>query len=122
MVRICLTHREWHCWKGWHYWRKCATVRMGFETLFLAAFKTNFCLPSKQYIEVSASPVPCLARCCHAPALMIMYCTSEGISQPHLNIVSYKSCLFMVSLHSNEILRHTPYCFHLVTIISVNMF
>ena len=37
-----------------------------FEILLLAAWKTHFCLPSDQDVELSAPPVPCLPGCYHA--------------------------------------------------------
>ena len=42
------------------------------------------------------------------PALMIMDCKdSEPVSQPQLNVVIYKNCLVMVSVHSSKTLRQS---------------
>jgi hypothetical protein len=38
---------------------------------------------------------------------MIVYRTSEPVSQPQLNIVLVSAALFMVSFHSSKILRHS---------------
>ena len=78
---------------------------MGFKILILAAWKTVLsCLPSEQYIELSAPPVPCLPGCCHVPALMIIDWTSEPISQIQLNVVLIRVVLVMVSVHSSKTL------------------
>ena len=55
----------------WSCGSKCVTGRAGFEMLILATWEPVFCLPSKQDVEVSAPPAPCLPGCCHVPALMI---------------------------------------------------
>ena len=48
-------------------WRKCVTVKVGFEILLLAVWKSVFCIPSEQDAELSApSPALCLPGCCHA--------------------------------------------------------
>ena len=53
--------------------KKCVIVGMGFKTLILGPWKPVFSfLPLEQDVELSAPPTPCLPRCCHAPALMIM--------------------------------------------------
>jgi hypothetical protein len=45
---------------------KCTTVGVGFESFFLAAWKTVFsCLSSEQDIELSGPSVPCLLGHCH---------------------------------------------------------
>jgi hypothetical protein len=47
-------------------------VGMGLKTLILAAFKSVFCLPLEQNVELSTLPAPCLPEFCHAPILMIV--------------------------------------------------
>ena len=65
---------------------------VGFETFFQAAWKLLFSgLPSEQYIELSAIPLPCLFGCCHNS-----WRDNNGLrncSQSKFNIVLYKSCL-----------------------------
>jgi hypothetical protein len=79
-------------------------VGVGFKTLVLAAWKSVFSsLPLEQYVELSALPTSCLPGCYHVPALMIMDCTSEIVSQPQfLSVVLIRVALVMVSVHSNE--------------------
>lgn len=38
-------------------------------------------LPSSEDVELSALLAPCLPRCCHTPALMILNWTSEPINR-----------------------------------------
>jgi hypothetical protein len=48
-------------------WRKCVILRMGFDTLLLAAWKAAvFCLHLDKDVELSAPPAPCLPAHCHA--------------------------------------------------------
>ena len=73
----------------------CHTVGMGLETLLLAAWKLVVFpwLPSEQDVELSALPAPCLPRCCHVPALMLMDKPPEPVSQPQLNVVLIRVAL-----------------------------
>ena len=72
-------------------WRKCVTVGVGFKTFLLAACKTVLSyLPLDQDVELLVPSMPCLNLCCHVSAFMIMYWTSEPISQPQLNVVLLK--------------------------------
>ena len=67
-------------------WRKCVTVGVGIEALFLAAWNTVFCLPSEQDVELSIPQVTCGPGHCHVP-------TSDPVSLPQLNVVLSKSYL-----------------------------
>jgi len=60
--------------KVWPFWRKYVTVGVGLETLLLAAQGCSVCswLSLGEDVELLALPAPCLPRCRHAPALMIM--------------------------------------------------
>jgi hypothetical protein len=81
---------------------------VGFKTLILAAWEPVFhWQPSDEDMELSAPSVPFLSGCCHAPTLMIMYWTSELVSQPQLNVVLIRVALVVVSVHSNETLTKT---------------
>jgi hypothetical protein len=76
---------------------------VGFETLFLAFWKTivfSF-MTSGQDVELSAPPASCLPGCSMLFDLTIIDWTSEPVSQPQLNVVLIKAALVMMSGHSN---------------------
>jgi len=58
-------------------------------------------------VELSAPPTPHLPGHGHAPALIIMDCTFEPVSQPQLGVILVRVVLVMVSVHSNETLSKT---------------
>ena len=77
----------------------------GLMALILAAWKSVFhWLTSDEDVDLSALPVPCLPRCCHASTLMITHWTSEPVSQLQLNVVLIRVALVMVSVHSSKTL------------------
>ena len=86
---------------------KCVTMGVGLENFLLAAWNLVFsCLPLDEDVELSAAPALCQLARCHSPALMIMDCISEPVSQPQLNVL-IRIALVMVSVHSSKTLTKT---------------
>lgn len=79
---------------GWPCRRMCVTLKVGFESLVLTAWRPAFSfLPSEQDVEHSAAPTTCLPGHCYSPSMMIMNWTSKPVIQHQLNVVLYKSWL-----------------------------
>jgi hypothetical protein len=89
----------------WSFWRKCVTMRVGFEVPPSAEEAVSSYWPSYEDVELSAPPVWCLPGHSHAPALMIMDWTSEPITKLH--VVLYKNGYGHVSFHSSGNLTKT---------------
>ena len=81
-----------------------------FETSLLASWMPVFSnWPSDEDVELSAPPEPCLPWHCHAPALMIMDCTSEPVGQAQLNGLLLRVAMVIVSVYSSKTLTKTYY-------------
>lgn len=107
---VVLLEQVWPCWKN------CVTMQVSFEVPMLRLcpiWNESLLLTS---CGGQSPPAACRSRmqdsqflqhhvCLQAamiPAMMIIDCTSETVSQPQLNVVLYKSCHGHMSLHRNE--------------------